>query len=846
MKNSASAVLVLLGIVLLAACASSSRHTGSATLATGFTPVPPAAVDVLTQHNNAERTGADLVEERLTPTSLRNGSFQRLFDWRVDGQIYGQPLYVSGVSVGSRQINMVIVATMNNSVYAFEAPPADSDHQPAAGPLWQVGQKVLGAPLPYDFFPMLDGFLGHNIKPLIGIVATPVIDLQRSLVYVTAKSGSCLFLNFFCRARYRLVAIDLASGQIVQKLDIKATYTSASGQVTAFNAKYQMQRAGLLEDPGQTGEPGRLYLAFASHQDSQPYHGWVLVYQGGREQLTLLKAYCTTCERPEDQKCEDQGSCEGGIWQAGSGPASDGRGHLYVMSGNGSSSNQAGDLANGFLKLDTNALPVGSWLPPNYACLNTTDSDLGSAGPLYFAEQDMIIGGGKEGLLYAIPAGTLQGRQIGAGTPGELGGAKDEVCPYKPDGADQQSGVSTIQEAPLWEDSFFMDILKLIGKGGLAQGYHHIHGTPVLWKVHDPAHGDRWFVYVSAERDLLRAYEFNHGFVTGSPPGSQPVASFTSRCKNSSKGMPGGFLTLSAQGSEADSGIVWASMPRRDEDALQHTVHGVLRAYAAYPDAEGKLVELWNSDEGAHPRSEADCDFDPDFADHELGFFAKYVAPTVADGKVYMATFSHRLVVYGLTTVTAPTANFGATLAALPALPDTVEPGSTIPITVVATNTGTSPWQASDGYQLDSQSIPDFDQSVVGGQKILRLPQDVPPGQSYTFNFKLHVPSAEGPYRYDWRIKHTDVGTHQVSGDWVGQPSPPWRFAALRAACADIRSRGATLSHQVAAEVASRPSGTVPSVSDSTTAQVRDLEAQAKKRHCAILSDYMDMRSTTP
>ena len=103
---------------------------------------------------------------------------------------------------------------MNNTVYAFEAPAPDDDAQPAQTPLWYVGNKALGAPLPYNYFPMEWGILGHNIEPWIGITATPVIDRQRGTVYVTAKSGSGGFLGLGRHASYRLFAIDLWTGNI--------------------------------------------------------------------------------------------------------------------------------------------------------------------------------------------------------------------------------------------------------------------------------------------------------------------------------------------------------------------------------------------------------------------------------------------------------------------------------------------------------------------------------------------------------------------------------------------------------------------------------------------------------
>ena len=93
--------------------------------------------------------------------------------------------------------------------------------------------------------------------------------------------------------------------------------------------------------------------------------------------------------------------------------------------------------------------------------------------------------------------------------------------------------------------------------------------------------------------------------------------------------MPGGFLSISADGDKAGTGIVWATTPV-DDDANVRAVPGVLRAY----DAADVSHELWNSLQVP--------------ARDDLGLFAKFCPPTVVNGKVYLATFSDQLVVYGL------------------------------------------------------------------------------------------------------------------------------------------------------------------------------------------------------
>ena len=107
------------------------------------------ATDVLTHHNNLGRTGAVLDEKLLSPSSVKGQAFGKLFSVAVDGQIYAQPLIVTGLAIpGKGTHNVVFVATMRNMVYAFDADAA----QPT--PLWQVN---LGAPMPYDRFMEREG-----------------------------------------------------------------------------------------------------------------------------------------------------------------------------------------------------------------------------------------------------------------------------------------------------------------------------------------------------------------------------------------------------------------------------------------------------------------------------------------------------------------------------------------------------------------------------------------------------------------------------------------------------------------------------------------------------------------
>jgi hypothetical protein len=91
---------------------------------------------------------------------------------------------------------------------------------------------------------------------------------------------------------------------------------------------------------------------------------------------------------------------------------------------------------------------------------------------------------------------------------------------------------------------------------------------------------------------------------------------------------PSAIFTVSSNGATAGTGIVWATVPLAD--AWHMTVPGFLYAFNASNVAG---PSLWNSS-----LVPADA----------LGNYAKYSPPTVANGKVYVATFSGKLQVYGL------------------------------------------------------------------------------------------------------------------------------------------------------------------------------------------------------
>ena len=333
-----------------------------------------AQVNILTANGNNERTNANLQEFQLTPATVTPANFGKIGSYQVDGQLYAQPLYVSGVSIpGAGTRNLLIVASMHNSVYAFDADAMPQVNNPA--PLWHIN---LGTPVPSS---LLFGPYG-DIANETGILSTGAIDLARGVVYMvsdTLRQGAPVFT---------LHALDLATG--AESLNGPVVIAASSGGV-AFNALQHLQRPGLLLANGS------VYLSFGSHGDQAPWHGWLIAYDAG----DLTRQSGVFLATPTGNG--------GSIWQSGRGPAADSAGSLYVMTGNGDYDGEytgGQNLSQSFLRLSRNPSVSGWYTPPDWRVLSDNDFDL-SAGPALVPGTHILLGGDKAGNLYAIDGDQL-------------------------------------------------------------------------------------------------------------------------------------------------------------------------------------------------------------------------------------------------------------------------------------------------------------------------------------------------------------------------------------------------------------------------------------------------------
>ncbi len=450
-----------------------------------------------------------------------------------------------------------------------------------------------------------------DIRVEVGITSTPVVDMGTLTVYA---------VNFWKHPtdtanpyRHSLHALDLRTGldrtgsPVTISASVPGTGEGSVGGSVAFDSKYQLQRTGL------TLANGMVYLGFGSYNDCHPYHGWLIAYCV--TDLTRAFAFNTTPNgsatwQPGQQCAAATPGGAGSIWQSGNGLAADADGRVYAITSNGSydyHTTGGANIAMSFVKFSPTGAVEDYFTPYNQAALTASDAGLGSQGATLLPGTRLAVGGGKSGELYVLDTANLGG--------------------YSTTDAQQRT--------------------RIVQSFRASPNNTSLRGSAVVW---NGAGG--YFLYVWPENDQLRAYRFT-------PDGTGKGAFTTTAASVGTVANPapysldgGGILSLSANGNAANTGIVWATHARSGRPG-PNTVPGILRAF----DAGNVAVELWNSETNA--------------ARDRLGDYAKFNAPTVANGKVYVGTLSNTLVVYGslIVPAAAPAMRPAMPLTPPPALP---------------------------------------------------------------------------------------------------------------------------------------------------------------------------------
>ncbi len=442
----------------------------------------PTNVDVLSFHNDLSLSGANLQETQLTHANVNPTQFGLLFSQSVDGYVYAEPLYKANLSIpGKGTHNVAFVATEHDDVYAFDT---DSNTGANASPLWyhsfaDPNNGVTAVP----YAEISDA----DIVPEIGITGTPVIDGSTGTLYVVAKTKEVR--GGVAHYVQKLHALDLATGAEkfggpytigdttfggpdggftdVTSISVNGVGDGANGGVVRFNAARENQRSALQLVNGV------VYVAWASHGDARPYHGWLIGFNA--QTLQPVKVF---------NMSPNAGGV--GMWQSGGAVSADAQGNLYFAVGNGFVGPQGqaafnpglGNWSESVLKLSTTGqLSVADYFTPyDWQTLDNQDADLGSGGAMLLpdsvgsaAHRHLMVELGKSGKIYLIDRDNMGQNVV-------------------PPGPDRVVQVVTAGQQGVWGNpSFFQvspttGIIYYHGSGDVLKGYTitngHIDDTP--------------------------------------------------------------------------------------------------------------------------------------------------------------------------------------------------------------------------------------------------------------------------------------------------------------------------------------------------------------------------------
>jgi hypothetical protein len=332
------------------------------------------------------RTGWYPEASSITPELVSGGSFGQLWSAPVEGQVYAQPLLADGT---------LLVATEEDNVYGMDPASGAVKWSRSLGNAWNASEIGCG-----------------DLAPTIGVTATPVIDEETGIAYLTHKayvSGDS------GPVRWYMDALDVATGAEQPGFPVELSGSAQNAPGQSFEPETELQRPGLLLLEGV------VYAAFGSDCDTPPWQGWVF----GVSTAGTIRARWST-------EVEGSGA---GIWQSGAGLTSDEPGSILLATGNGPvpeaptlGSEPPGSLGEAIVRLRVQ--PDGSleatdfFAPYNAAELDSWDADFASGGVTglpnaYFGTPTiphLAVAVGKDGYVYLLDRDDLGG--IGEGSDG--------------------------------------------------------------------------------------------------------------------------------------------------------------------------------------------------------------------------------------------------------------------------------------------------------------------------------------------------------------------------------------------------------------------------------------------
>lgn len=556
------------------------------------------SVPVLTRSYNNYRDGCYVDPDlTLTSTNVQKHGVGVVGVYYLDDPrgTEGPALVVPGVKIRSGVIrDIALIADMSGNIYGFNAHPP-----------WNLLWKhPIGRPMVTT---KREDWWGIN--PTWSIVGAGVVDPDTGIWYLVALDSAD---GTAANSHYWFHAISITDGAAAYPplpLD-GVTATGPSGAVKRFGAALRKQRAALT----LTNIDGRktVYVPFGSFAESADSNlGWIIAVDVTR--TPNVRTAMATGDK----------HVGAGVWMGGAGLSVGDDGSLHGMTGNGGF-DPPGDLGECIFKLDPDLKPL-QWFSPYsdagraglYPTLPTAssgmqmdmgptnamnsmagmmgmgaaapsnvrkvrDQDLGSGGPLYLPKsltgfsRNMILGAGKDGILYGADADNMGNTMPGDFAPDKIAGnyAKLLFPPYGLtfNGMGLNLAPTQLDEIP-------------IAVGGYTR---HVHGQPVAYI--SPDHGPMMFV--QGENGPVRAFRVNE---EGPPTYLACGTEIASAGMPPSGGMPGGMLALAVTEQRANTAVLWSLMPWYG-DANQRVTAGRLAAYGAnWVDQNGYLIKLWDS-----------------------------------------------------------------------------------------------------------------------------------------------------------------------------------------------------------------------------------------------------------
>jgi len=553
--------------------------------------------DVSQRSYDRFRTGVNSSETVLKPGNVAStaNQFHKRFVMKVDGKIEGSPLYAAGVTVAGGVHNVIYVATMHNTVFAFDADTGA-----------QLSTRQVDAPV--------TGYDVGTVKPATihrewGIVSTPAIDRSTGTIYLVRWG----YENGTSGPTFRLFGLDMTdltkekfSSKIIDSYNVGGR---------GFDRYRQIQRTALTLAVKPDGSKA-VVIAFAGQENEGGAAGWVVAFDTAK--LSGTETPAVWCSSPGNSNGPGGGA---GIWMANAAPAIDANGDIFVVTGNGPYAPSFGvdQLGESVVRLvwtpgSPATLTVADWFTPFVDAdrdADHRDQDLAAGGVLELPDENGLIVGGKDGVYYHVNRADMGKRDF-----------SKLIEPPFVAGFDYQPANG--------HTSLFDDLNQVTSADPFKIGRVDTGRTPHL---HGGAVYLNGLLFVQSENEQVRVFR-KAGGNFGATPSARGTAT-ASRGTASPGGMAGGILSISAN--NTSDGILWVNEAfgnlASDPYALAAPTPNILRAYDISTVSSGTLQPIWSSE--TEPN------------DH-LGAGTKFAPPLVANGRVYQATYDNQIVVYGL------------------------------------------------------------------------------------------------------------------------------------------------------------------------------------------------------